>query len=522
MKTYKWLLLFLLLFIYPLNSFAANNYYGCTALIGGTSGALDSLDITGASSPNEDNLVENDVASVWTISGTTVKVYHYIFDASGTEAENSPYVIRPDDYATAGNWLLVDSTLNTLALFDGVAYSTTLQSDTLDSDITITLPSETMNLGNMITEGREGVIVPVRNTTGSEIAAGKIVYVSSSSSQYVNVSLADNTTLAYGQRVLYMHEALANNTTGEAYLLGRVTSQNTGSYDDGDALYLSTSGDMVTSEPGTGSVILLGFVEYANAGSGTVAFYPRYIELTETEIDHVKAMDQDLATTDDVEFNSVDTGSVTMTTAELGGTGVTDTTLSRSAAGVLAVEGIDVEMSNSNDIDPDRLAGDTTDDDKIDADILNITSMDIAIDYDLLDSDETYSGTPIDGIDAGEDIDPWEVVYYDTTATEWLLADADASGEWPSRGLLVDFDDEDSGEEGYAEDGDEAMILQYGLVRYDTWDWTPGGDIYLSDTAGGLTQTAPSTSDDCVQPVGVAITADIVLFDFGQGYGQVE
>jgi hypothetical protein len=56
-----------------------------------------------------------------------------------------------------------------------------------------------------------------------------------------------------------------------------------------------------------------------------------------------------------------------------------DTTIERSAAGVISVEGVDVEMSDSNDIDPDRLAGDSVDDNKVDAGIIGITSADLSL-----------------------------------------------------------------------------------------------------------------------------------------------
>lgn len=114
----KKLLTFLIVFVFlmlPCAVFAANQY-GCTALTGGGSGALDALDITGASTPNADNLAEGDTAIVPTISGSTVLVYRYIFDASGTDAESSPTIIRPDDYSTAGVWRL--AVLNASALPD--------------------------------------------------------------------------------------------------------------------------------------------------------------------------------------------------------------------------------------------------------------------------------------------------------------------------------------------------------------------------------------------------------------------
>lgn len=57
--------------------------------------------------------------------------------------------------------------------------------------------------------------------------------------------------------------------------------------------------------------------------------------------------------------------------------------------------------------------------------------------------------------------------------------------------------------------------LMIGVARDDTWNWTVGGLIYISTTGttgDTLTQTAPSGTDDVVQIVGVALTADIMLF----------
>ena len=57
------------------------------------------------------------------------------------------------------------------------------------------------------------------------------------------------------------------------------------------------------------------------------------------------------------------------------------------------------------------------------------------------------------------------------------------------------------------------VFLLVGIARNDAWNWTPGAALYAdTTTAGGLTATAPSGTTDCVQLVGRALTADIVLF----------
>jgi len=57
------------------------------------------------------------------------------------------------------------------------------------------------------------------------------------------------------------------------------------------------------------------------------------------------------------------------------------------------------------------------------------------------------------------------------------------------------------------------LFLFVGIARDDTWNWTPGAALYAdTTTAGGLTATAPTGTTDCVQIVGRALTADIILF----------
>ncbi len=124
--------------------------------------------------------------------------------------------------------------------------------------------------------------------------------------------------------------------------------------------------------------------------------------------------------------------------------------------------------------------------------------------------DDTYRGLTLTGRNFGTTVAQWEAVYIGASST-WLLADANGSGTYPARGLAVA-----SGVNGGA-----ATILTFGVARNDAWNWTPGGAIYLSATAGGLTQTAPSTTGDKVQAVGYAVTADIAFFDFNSAYVEV-
>ena len=128
-----------------------------------------------------------------------------------------------------------------------------------------------------------------------------------------------------------------------------------------------------------------------------------------------------------------------------------------------------------------------------------------------LGTDDTYSGLTVSGLLAGATIAQWEAVYLDGSST-WQLADANGSGTYPAVGLAV---------AAYSSTN-PAVVVYSGTVRNDAWSWTPGGVIYLSATAGGLTQTAPATSGDKVQQIGRALTADIILLNVNSEYLTVQ
>lgn len=59
-------------------------------------------------------------------------------------------------------------------------------------------------------------------------------------------------------------------------------------------------------------------------------------------------------------------------------------------------------------------------------------------------------------------------------------------------------------------------VLLHGIIRNDAWNWTMGAGVanlvYVSITVGTLTQTKPTGVDDVVQPVGWALSADVIYF----------
>jgi hypothetical protein len=120
-------------------------------------------------------------------------------------------------------------------------------------------------------------------------------------------------------------------------------------------------------------------------------------------------------------------------------------------------------------------------------------------------SDDTWGGRAITGVNAGATIAQWEAVYMGSGG-EWLLADATDDTAAPCRGLAA----------AAGTDNNPMTVVTDGVIRNDAWNWTTlGAPIYLSTTTGGLTQTAPSATGEIVQPVGFAISADVMYLCIG-------
>lgn len=117
--------------------------------------------------------------------------------------------------------------------------------------------------------------------------------------------------------------------------------------------------------------------------------------------------------------------------------------------------------------------------------------------------DNTYTGTVIPGLNNTGGVTQWDAVYMGADS-QWALANAGSVDYTPARGLAIST----------AIDAIPVSVLVSGTVRHDDWFWTPGGTIYLDETDGGLTQTAPSESGSQVQQIGFAISSDIAFFDF--------
>ena len=107
---------------------------------------------------------------------------------------------------------------------------------------------------------------------------------------------------------------------------------------------------------------------------------------------------------------------------------------------------------------------------------------------------------------AGGAIGAFQTVCIHTVANEVVVSDANAAATMPVIGICT---------AAAISDTATGTILLQGFIRDDSWNWTVGGIVYASETAGELTQTAPTTSGALVQALGVALSGDVVYFSPG-------
>lgn len=117
-------------------------------------------------------------------------------------------------------------------------------------------------------------------------------------------------------------------------------------------------------------------------------------------------------------------------------------------------------------------------------------------------ADHAFSGIT-STLTAGENLAITDVCYRKSDGKMWK---ADASAIATSSAIAIAL-----GTINADATGSFGMI---GYFRDDSaYNWTVGGLLYLSETAGAIVQTAPVTTASVTQVLGVAMTADIIYFN---------
>lgn len=182
---------------------------------------------------------------------------------------------------------------------------------------------------------------------------------------------------------------------------------------------------------------------------------------------------------------------VTLGTIELGA--ASDTTISRVSAGVAAIEGVNILTVAGGTMTGSITLGENTS---------------IALDP-AGSADGKFTGITITAT-AGYTQAFGDLVYLDPTDSRWEATDANAASgaDGDARGIL--------GMVVVAgTDGNACTILLNGVIRADAKfpTFTVNNPIYVSETAGLVTQTQPTTTDVVIRIVGAALTADEMYFN---------
>lgn len=116
-------------------------------------------------------------------------------------------------------------------------------------------------------------------------------------------------------------------------------------------------------------------------------------------------------------------------------------------------------------------------------------------------ADATASGITLTGL-AGENLAAGDICYRKSDGKYWK-ADASAAASMPGVALATAAITAEA----------TGTLLSHGFYRNDAlYALTVGGVLYVSETPGGVVQTAPTTSGAQVQAIGYAYSADVVFF----------
>jgi len=125
-----------------------------------------------------------------------------------------------------------------------------------------------------VVDSSEKEVLLVRNSTGSTIPKGSVVYINGATGQVPTIALADaDTELRSSKTIGLTLTALSNNTNGNIITSGLFHTLNTSAYADGDSLWLSsTAGQMVANTPPAEPAhsVYIGRVAYSHGVNGKI------------------------------------------------------------------------------------------------------------------------------------------------------------------------------------------------------------------------------------------------------------
>jgi hypothetical protein len=213
---------------------------------------------------------------------------------SGTIAADTNFLVTVNDTATMlTNYINVADTATMLSTYINVSDTSAMLNPylkrTVDSIMFKTTYTATATTGEMIWNDQSGTVhlgmtgnieMPlgqaeahmVRNTTGSQIAKGKVVYINGATGQRPTIALADADSEGASSGTFGVTaEAIDNNDTGFVFISGYIKGINTNTIAPGSALWLDTVPGNFTTTKRVAPVhtVLVGYA-VTQATNGTI------------------------------------------------------------------------------------------------------------------------------------------------------------------------------------------------------------------------------------------------------------
>lgn len=125
-----------------------------------------------------------------------------------------------------------------------------------------------------VVDSAEKEVLEVRNSSGSSIPKGSVVYINGATGQLPTITLADADTEATSSKTIGLTlDQISNNSNGRIIISGTFTDVDTSAFADGNTLWLSsTAGQMVANTPPAkpANSVFIGYVAYAHPSNGKI------------------------------------------------------------------------------------------------------------------------------------------------------------------------------------------------------------------------------------------------------------
>lgn len=209
--------------------------------------------------------------------------------------EEKAYVITGEDPTQVGSWTAIVTPASPVTTVNGqigdvVLGKADIGLENVDNTSDLNKPISTATQtaldlkmttatydseGDGIVDRAESIPIIVRNSTGSTLTKGQIVYLSGSTGERPNAVLAQaNGETTSSKTIGMVVENIANNTDGYVACIGTLHNQDTSSFSAGDTLWLSatTAGAMVANTPPAepNHAVFIGFVARSHPNQGRI------------------------------------------------------------------------------------------------------------------------------------------------------------------------------------------------------------------------------------------------------------